>query len=143
MDTTTEFHNKRDNPLFWADGSSHFEEDNDGLVKFSKFEISKSSGSNNFKGSNVGCGETRRGRSVSRSVGVNGGERTDFGRSLSRINPTRRRRSPSCGHYKNSEVFGFLFLIYLLLLVLGFKVFLSILCWELLNFLCISVKLVL
>ncbi|XP_057538908.1 uncharacterized protein LOC130817298 isoform X3 [Amaranthus tricolor] len=103
LDTTTEFHNKRDNPLFWADGSSHFEEDNDGLVKFSKFEISKSSGSNNFKGSNVGCGETRRGRSVSRSVGVNGGERTDFGRSLSRINPTRRRRSPSCGHYKNSE----------------------------------------
>ncbi|CAO2833080.1 unnamed protein product [Amaranthus hypochondriacus] len=103
LDTTTEFHNKRDNPLFWADGSSHSEEDTDGLVKFSKFEILKSSESNNLKGSDVGCGETRRGRSVSRSVDVSGGGRADFGRSLSRISTTGGRRSPSVGHYRNSE----------------------------------------
>lgn len=104
LDITTEFHNKIDNPLFWDDDSSHFEENNDGFVKLSEFEILKSGGSNNVKGFGDECRETRRGRSVSRNSNDNGGGRTDFGRSLSRVSTHRRRRSLSRGHYGNFEV---------------------------------------
>ncbi|CAO2836916.1 unnamed protein product [Amaranthus hypochondriacus] len=103
LDITTEFHNKIDNPLFWDDDSSHFEENNDGFVKLSEFEILKSGGSNNVKGFGDECRETRRGRSVSRNSNDNGGGRTDFGRSLSRVSTHRRRRSLSRGHYGNFE----------------------------------------
>ncbi|KAL2942976.1 Glucocorticoid modulatory element-binding protein 2 [Bienertia sinuspersici] len=111
LDTTSEFQNKTDNPLFSIDGSPNSEEDFDGL-KFSNIDIPKFVGVNTSAGSSDFGGESRRGRSISRnfegdvksSDGGGAGEvRKSFGRSLPRVDKVHRRRSSSGGHYANSE----------------------------------------
>ncbi|XP_021714676.1 uncharacterized protein LOC110682651 isoform X2 [Chenopodium quinoa] len=114
LDITSEFQNKRDNPLFWVDGSPNNSEEDIDMVKLSNFEIPKIVGVDNLhnlKGDFDGGGDSRRGRSALRnssgepkfSNGDFGGGRKDVGRSLSRVDTGRRRRSPSRGHYGNSE----------------------------------------
>lgn len=112
MDTTSEFQNKRDNPLFSIDGSPNSDEDFD-EVKLSDFGIPKMVGVDNLKGGFDGGGwESTRGRSASRnsdgetkfSGSGRGGGRKILGRSLSIVDTGRRGRSPAGWHYGNSEV---------------------------------------
>lgn len=105
LDSTSEFKNKTDNPLFWVDGSPQSEEDFDGVKvnNVSKIEIPKFIDLNsvNVKGScsSNGGSESRRGRSVCRGETKVSG----IGRSLSRVDTARRRRSSSRGNFANSE----------------------------------------
>ncbi|MQL97057.1 hypothetical protein Taro_029746 [Colocasia esculenta] len=91
-----EFLNKRDNPLFCTSSASPTDSEKSVAVAVPVAEKGGEDAS--------GC---RRGRSTSRSSSLHGqqsGHRNDCGRSLSRIDMGRRRRSVSRDHYGKPEV---------------------------------------
>lgn len=115
LDISTEFVNKRDNPLFWSSTSPPDD----------PIESSKTAGNAKFdetmpsldpasaKSANLDSGNGRRGRSVTRDCEVSSQGpvmgRKETGRSLSRVDTGRRNRSASQvpfsrRHYSTSEV---------------------------------------
>lgn len=108
--SSSDFLIKRDNPLFWSgDGSVRDGDFADGAWKERVLglgdEVRKingddgvGSGGKKGKGEGLGVGDDKRGRSVSRDA-VAGSElegiRKSVGRSLSRVDTTRRNRSVS------------------------------------------------
>ncbi|XP_057980790.1 uncharacterized protein LOC131166342 isoform X2 [Malania oleifera] len=108
LDVTSDFLNKRDNPLFWsADSPLEGDIRSETSVRFSKFE--EKAAESDRKTSKVASSvDSRRGRSVSRNADAGSklsGGRKEIGRSLSRVDTGRRSRSalqqpvsrPSCG----------------------------------------------
>ncbi|KAK6921804.1 hypothetical protein RJ641_012311 [Dillenia turbinata] len=99
--TQLDYLNKRDNPLFCADNSPPSDRENN--TRFSKFDPDDSRFSGSVsKSADFGVlADNRRGRSASRSNDnrVSSG----IGRSLSRVDVGRRRRSVSRGPFGNSE----------------------------------------
>ncbi|KAK6934055.1 hypothetical protein RJ641_036949, partial [Dillenia turbinata] len=99
--TQLDYQNKRDNPLFCADNSPPSDPENN--TRFSKFDQNDSRfGGSVSKSADFGVlPDNRRGRSASRSNDnrVSSG----IGRSLSRVDVGRRRRSVSRGPFGNSE----------------------------------------
>ncbi|XP_058078374.1 uncharacterized protein LOC131226723 isoform X2 [Magnolia sinica] len=99
---------KRDNPLFCNSSPSPPDElESESVIGISKFsEKSVKSGETATKSVGSGVSDGRRGRSVSRSSDAKNqflGPRKEYGRSLSRIDTGRQRRSVSRGHCGNSE----------------------------------------
>ncbi|XP_038690276.1 uncharacterized protein LOC119989050 isoform X2 [Tripterygium wilfordii] len=82
--STSEFLNKRDNPLFWSGGGNNNGVEVDEIVLLKK-DVDLSSKS-------VGAADGSRGRSTSRDGGVG---QMQVGRSLSRVDTGRRGRSAS------------------------------------------------
>lgn len=108
LDVSLDFQNKRDNPLFWVDGSPRSEGEGD--VKLSKFDGISSKSVDPTSAKTSSGVKSGRGRTVSRSGGgvrsfsvVGTGGKNNSGRSLSRIDTGLRHRSPSRGRYGNIE----------------------------------------
>ncbi|KAI4332852.1 hypothetical protein L6164_017730 [Bauhinia variegata] len=114
LEISTEFVNKRDNPLFWSSTSPKDDEieSTKTIEKTKLYEVTPSSESSKAKSAGPVNGFGRRGRSTTRNgeVGSNKGpiSRKETGRSLSRVDPGRRNRSASqCPvsrrHFSTSE----------------------------------------
>lgn len=103
LDISTDFSNKRENPLFWASLSSPTDNGSNEISaaaetaregkRWERLAVESTTKKGSAK---TAATETnQRGRSVTRNSGVNNG----IGRSISRVN----RRSVSRGHYNASE----------------------------------------
>ncbi|KAG9458481.1 hypothetical protein H6P81_002989 [Aristolochia fimbriata] len=108
LSNTVDFSNKRDNPLFSTSNSSSpegFEPENP--IRIAKFEDALARlDESTPKTTDSGVLDGRRGRSVSRSSDSSkqfSGPRREVGRSLSRVDTGRQRRSVSRGPHGNSE----------------------------------------